>query len=138
MSNMTHPTSYESFTDINGKSVKFLLTFLDLGDKYCVSAQEMTDNPTHRTFHGYDSELMEAALTKVRKTIKEELSTGYFNPNFKNPFHELNGDFFRGHVSDNEDGEPIILVDGKEMTLEDFGEFLKLLDGFRIEVKILD
>jgi len=138
MTNIINPTSYETFTDFNDKPIQFLLTFLNLGDKYCVSAQEITDDTNHRTFHGYDSEQMEYALTKVRKIVKEELSTKYFTPNFKNPFHELNGDYFRGHVCQNEDGEPVLLVDGKEMTLEDFGDFLKPLDGFRIELKILE
>ena len=138
MTNIIHPTSYETFADFNGKPVKFLLTFLDIGDKFCVSAQEITDEPNYRTFHGCDIVSMENALTKVRKIVKEELSTRYFTPNFKNPFHELNGKYFRGHVCQNEDGEPFLLVDDKEMTLEDFSEFLKPLDGFRIEVKILD
>lgn len=138
MTNIIHPTSYETFTDYNGKPIKFLLTFLDLGNKFCVSAQEITDNTIHRTFNAYDSEQMEYALTKVRKIVKEELSTTYFTPNFKNPFHELKGDFFRGHVCQNEEGEPTVLVDGKEMTLEDFGEFLKPLVGFRIEVRVIE
>jgi hypothetical protein len=65
MTNINHPTSYETFTDFNGKTIKFLLNFLDLGDKYSVSAQEITDNPNHRVFNGYDTESMEHALTKV-------------------------------------------------------------------------
>lgn len=138
MSTINHPTSFETFTDHNGNPVQFQLTFLNLGDKFCVSADEITDSPTPRIFHSYDSEYQEAALTKVRKLIKDELNTLYFTANHKNPFDQLNGDTFRGHVFDNDDGEPIILVDGKEMTMEDFGEFLKPLVGFRIEVKLLD
>ncbi len=138
MTLMTHPTSYETFTDHKGNQIKFLLTFLDLRSKYCVAASEMTENENPRIFHGYDTESMEAALTKVRKVITEELNTLYFTADHKNPFAQLNGDLFRGYVGDHEDGEPFIVVDGKEMTLEDLGEFLKPLMGFRIEVRVLD
>jgi hypothetical protein len=43
MTHLNHPTSYETFTDFNDKPVKFLLTFLDLGDKYSVSDQEISE-----------------------------------------------------------------------------------------------
>lgn len=134
----THPTTFESFTDHTGKPVKFQLTFLDLGNKFCVSAFQMTEAPVPRTFHGYDSGSMEQALTKVRNIIKEELNTVYFETEQNTPFYHLKGDYFRGHVGADEDGEPFLLVDGKPMTLEDFGEFLKPYYGFRIEFKVLD
>lgn len=134
----THPTACESFTDHTGKSIIFQLTFLDLGNKCCVSAFEMTDEPISRTFHGYDTESMEQALTKVRNIIKEELNTVYFETEKNTPFCHLKGDYFRGQVGVDEDGEPLMWVDGKPMTLEDFGEFLKALEGFRVEVKVLE
>jgi len=98
----------------------------------------MTDEPIPRTFHGYDTESMEQALTKVRNIIKEELNTVYFETEKNTPFCHLKGDYFRGQVGADEDGELIILVDNKPMTLEDFVEFLKPLDGFRVEVRVLD
>ncbi len=138
MTTINHPTHQETFQDFIGNNITFQITQLDLGVKYCAAAAEITDSNLHRTFDAYDNLDPSMALVKLRQLIKTELNKRYFSENDGNKFADMNFEYFRGHIVEGHGEECSICVDGKEMTLNDFGEFLKPMVGFRIEVKIIE
>jgi len=136
--NMKDFPEFEIFQDFNGTQIKFQYALLDTGTFFSLKAIEDSKKDLIRIFSSYDNVSLANTLEKIRKTIKEELNRRYFTESDNDKFNEMNFDYFRGNISENSDSQTCLIVDGKEMSMNDFEKLISPYNGFRIEVKIFE
>ena len=129
---------FGDFQDYNGKQVRFRYVYHDAGNIFTLRAYEDNKGEVSREFCVYDHINPANNLYKIRQIIKKELNTRYFSDSEHDEFSDMNFDYFKGNITNDNENELCIVVDGKKMSMTDLENLIDSHQGFEIEIRIID
>jgi hypothetical protein len=127
----------EAFVDCSGKRRKFSLQCLQVPTGWAVIANEVTDNDFGYRFEGFSPSNPYLALGQARAKIRAGLATRYLRAAESEP--TLSHDILRGHIDwDRTTDSPVLVVDGRPLSMIDLERILGGYEGWRVELRIVD
>ena len=130
------PTS-EAFVDCSGKQRVFSLECHQVPTGWAVIANEVTDNDFGYRFEGFSPSNPYLALGQVRAKVRTGLAIRYLSAAEAEP--SLSHDILRGHIDyDRTTDSPVLVVDGRPLTILDLERILGCYEGWRVELRIAE
>ena len=127
----------EAFVDCSGKRRSFSLQCHQVSTGWAVIATEVTDNDFGYRFEGFSPSDPYLALGQVRANIRAGLATRYLQA--AEPEPTLSHDLLRGHIDwDRTTDSPVLVVDGRPLSMVDLERILRTYEGWRVELRIVD
>jgi len=140
-----HP-NYQPMTlpDIDGKEHQFHFNTQLLGDRIAISALEIKDGE----HHGYKFEVIgynpEEDTLELYQLLVDKMRRGLMQRHLKVNKYGLGiaePDIVRARIGydlENPDGGPLLVIDGKEISWNEFGRMLMTFEGFQFRMEIYD
>ena len=127
----------EAFVDCSGKRRVFSLECHQVPTGWAVMATEVTDTDFGYRFDGFSPSNPYLALGQVRGKIRAGLATRYLSASEPEP--TPSHDILRGHIDwDRSTASPVLVVDGRPLTMFDLTRILGSHEGWRVELRIVD
>jgi hypothetical protein len=127
----------EAFVDCSGMRRTFSLECHQVPTGWAVIANEIIDSDFGYRFEGFSPSNPYLALGQVRVKIRAGLATRYLSPGEAEP--TLSHENLRGHIDwDRTTDSPVLVVDGRPLSMFDLGRMLGSYEGWRVELRILD
>jgi hypothetical protein len=127
----------EAFVDCAGKQRVFALECHQVPTGWSVTANEVTDNDFGYRFECFSPSNPYLALGQVRGKIRAGLATRYLSA--AEPEPSLSNDILCGHVDwDRTTDRPVLVVDGRPLSMFDLERILRSYEGWRVELRIVD
>jgi hypothetical protein len=133
-----------TLNDIQGHPHTFYFRTRLIGDQVALAAYEDLKDDSD----GHHFEVLSDAeddLFNVFKLLfermKRALSIKYLEQDQYNQYQITNDDTVRGRITsdvDAHDRSPLLIIDGVEVTWEDFGRMMSVYEGFNFKVEIYD
>ena len=127
----------EAFVDCSGIQRIFSLECHQVPTGWAVIATEVTDDDFGYRFEGFSPSNPYLALGQVRAKIRTGLATRYLSPGEAGatPSHDI----LRGYIDwDRTTNSPVLVVDGRPLSMFDLARMLGSYEGWRVELRILD
>ena len=127
----------ESYVDCSGKRRVFSVECRqgDLG--WTVMATEVTDNDLGYRFEGFSPSDPYLALGQTRAKIRAGLATRYLSAADAVP--TMSHGVLRGYIScDLTTDSPVLVVDGRPLSMFDLQRILSTHEGWQVEIRIVD
>jgi hypothetical protein len=100
-------------------------------------ATEVTDNEFGYRFEGFSPSNPYLALGQARAKIRAGLATRYLSA--AEPEPTLSHDILRGQIDwDRKTESPVLVVDGRPLSMLDLERILRSHEGWRLELRIVD
>ena len=127
----------EAYVDCTGRQREFMLECRHVPTGWAVMATEATDSDFAYRFEGFSPSNPYLALGEVRGKIRAGLATRYLSAEELEP--TLSHGILRGHIDwDRATASPVLVVDGRPLTMFDLARILSSHEGWRVELRILD
>ena len=127
----------EAFADCSGKQRVLSLECHQVPTGWAVSANEVTDIGFGYRFEGFSPSNPYLALGQARAKIRAGLATRYLSADKPDP--TLSHDILRGHIDlDRTTDSPVLVVDGRPLSMFDLERILGSYEGWRVEFRIVD
>jgi hypothetical protein len=127
----------EAFVDCSGIRRTFSLECHQVPTGWAVIANEITDSDFGYRFEGFSPSNPYLALGQARAKIRSGLATRYLAPGEATP--TLSHGVLRGHIDwDRTTNSPVLVVDGRPLSMFDLARMLESHEGWRAELRILD
>ncbi len=127
----------EAFVDCSGKQRVFSLKCHEVPTGWAVTATEVTDNEFGYRFEGFSPSNPYLALGQARAKIRSGLATRYLSA--AEPEPTLSHDMLRGYIDwDRTTESPVLVVDGRPLSMFDLERILRSYEGWRVELRIVD
>ncbi len=127
----------EAFVDCSGIQRIFSLECHQFPTGWAVIATEVADGDFGYRFEGFSPSNPYLALGQARVKIRAGLATRYLSPGEASP--TLSHDILRGHIDwDRTTNSPVLVVDGRPLSMFDLERMLGSYEGWRVELRILD
>lgn len=135
-----HPVT---FPDSDGIDHTFHISTRIFGPHVCLEAYELiNDHPSGYQFSvmGDVEEDLFALFTKLVDRIQRQLSIKHIEPSEHYRYLITDNNTVRGYITDDpEDGLfPCVVIDGKEISWEEFGRMVHVYNGFNFKMEIFD
>jgi hypothetical protein len=131
-----HFPRQEIFEDFAGRMRGFSIECHFNGIGFTVRARENGNSVSGYEFAVYSETSWSNALGRLRRKIRRELATRYLSRSHGYP--RLLHDRMKGRITyDSERGVGIV-VDGTELTLDEFAQLLGTYEGWEFELTIVD
>jgi hypothetical protein len=100
-------------------------------------ATEVSDNNFGYRFEGVSPSNPYLALGQVRAKVRAGPATRYLSA--AEPEPSLSHDIFRGHIDwDRTTDSPVLVVDGRPLSMSDLQRIFGRYEGWRVELRIVD
>jgi hypothetical protein len=127
----------EAFIDCSGQQRVFSLKCDQVPTGWAVIATELSDNDFGYRFEGFSPSNPYLALGQVRAKIRAGLATRYLSAG--EPELTLSHQILHGHIDwDRTTDGPVLVVDGRPLSMSDLERILGSYEGWRVEVRIVD
>jgi hypothetical protein len=127
----------EAYIDCTGQQRVFSLQCHQVPTGWAVMANEVSDNNFGYRFEGFSPSDPYLALGQARAKIRAGLATRYLSATDTEP--ALSHDILRGHIDwDRTTESPVLVVDGRPLSLCDLERILRSYEGWRVELRIVD
>jgi hypothetical protein len=104
---------------------------------WAVMATEVTDDDFGYRFEGFSPSNPYLALGQARAKIRAGLATRYLSSGEDGA--TLSHDILRGHIDwDRTANSPVLVVDGRPLSMFDLAQMLGTYEGWRVELLIVD
>jgi hypothetical protein len=131
-----HFPMQEAFEDFAGRQREFSIECHFNGIGFTIRAREKASPDSGYEFAVYSETSWSNALRRLRAKIRRELATRYLTRSHGYP--RLLDDRMKGRVTfDSEHGVGLV-VDGTELTLDEFAQLLSTYEGWEFELNIVD
>ena len=136
-----HPIT---LADTEGMNHTFHFQTRLFGDNVLIRAMEIRgDGPRGYEFSivGDADEDLFALFTKLIERLRRELSRKHIEPSDFTRYGITNDDIVRGRITWDDDtgGEvPLLVIDGKELSWDEFGRMLMTYEGFHFKIEIFE
>jgi hypothetical protein len=127
----------ETYVDCSGKQRVFSLKCHQVPTGWAVLANEVTDNDFGYRFEGFSPSNPYLALGQVRAKIQAGLATRYLSAAETEP--TLSHGIVRGYISwDRTTDSPVLVVDGRPLSMFDIERILGSYEGWNVELRIVE
>ena len=126
----------EEVEDYAGRARQFVITYYRSLLGFTVTAAEETKDGLGYEFSAFSPTSPYHALGSVRRKMYRALATRHLTWSEGSP--RALHDMIRGRITARRGGQLLLVVDGRPLTLDEFGRILATHEGFQFEVKIID
>jgi hypothetical protein len=127
----------ETFVDCSGTQRIFSLECHRVPTGWAVIATEIRNDDFGYRFEGFSPSNPYLALGQARGKIRAGLATRYLSAGEAGA--TLSHDILRGHIDwDRATNSPVLVVDGRPLSMSDLARMLGSYEGWRVELRILD
>jgi len=135
-----HPVT---FPDSDGIDHTFYISTKIFGPYVALEAYELeNDQPTGYKFSvmGDVEENLFALFTKLIDRIQRQLSIKHIEPSNTYRYLITDQKTVRGYITDDHENGlfPCVVIDGKEISWEEFGRMVHVFNGFNFKMEIFD
>ena len=126
----------EEFTDCAGQTRPFVISYFHASLGFGVQAEEEGKNGQGFFFREFDATSPYLALGRLRGRIQKALATRHIEERDRGNFQATHRTL-RGRISYSDD-EVAFVIDGKLLTLRQFGKMVETYEGFEFRLDIAE
>jgi hypothetical protein len=129
---------HDTYTDCAGQQRQFTISFTRIPLGFSVEAQEEDVEGEGYYFHDFDPISPYHSLGRIRRRIRRALSTRHIEERHPGVFQATH-ETLRARISYSaERDEVAFVIDGKLLTLSQFGKLLEAFEGWQFRLDIFD
>lgn len=120
--------------DFAGRIRTFTVDCIEFPMGYTVRAVENDTDHMGYVFESFSEISPYSALGKIRQKIRKALATRHITRSEYG--YDMMHDELTGRISCDDQGEPMLVIDGIHLTFDEFGQFFSSHEGFEFSLKI--